>query len=457
MPAALSAPPPSAPPSAPKPAPATKPAAPPPKPPSDKPSPPAAPAESADPFRDAFSQLDEMEAGKKPAPKKEAAKPENPSNADGVENPSATTTTKIGSEDAESASNATKNTTDSSDAKPVKAVELRNAYEGLKKKVKEEYEPQLKELPTLRAKLKEFESRDESQSKATQERIAAVEKRNSELEGHIRFANYEQSKEYQEQFQKPYEDAWGTALRELKGLTMKIEDPKTGEESVREVTQADIAYFANLDPAARRTEINRLFPEDKEEVKRHINQISHLAEKSEQARQKAKADAETHAKTQTEQQQQSQQTRARLWEESNKTLATKYPQWFAKSEDDVEGNGLLEKGQALADLMFDPQSLTPDRIELLPKAFKEQIASGKPFSQQQLVSLNAIIRNKAANHDRLLHNRKALEAQIAELEKSLKEYEKSSPDGVVAGDGTRPTNGVVDPMAELETMDRRHS
>lgn len=337
----------------------------------------------------------------------------------------------------------------------VKAEELRVAYKGLKKKVKEEYEPQIKELSTLRAKVKEFEERGESQTKTTQEEIAAVKKRNAELENHIRFANYEQSKEYQEQFQKPYEDAWGNALRELKGLTMKIEDSKTGEEIVREVTQADIAYFANLDPAARRTEINRLFPEDKEEVKRHINQISHLADKSEQAKAKAKADAETHAKAQTEQQQQSQQARAKFWKESNEALAAKYPKWFAKADDDAEGNTLFDRGTALADLAFNPNDLSPERIAMLPKSFKEQIESGKPFTPSQLTQLHSIVRNKAANHDRLAQQNKTLTARIEELEKSLKEYETSGPDNVPAGDGVRQTNGVHDPGTELEAIARK--
>lgn len=333
--------------------------------------------------------------------------------------------------------------------------ELREAYKALKEKVSKDYEPKLKRLPELEAKVKELESRDESSAKATQSEIAAVKKRNEELENHIRFVDYEKSTEYRDQFQKPYEDAWGSALRELKGLTMKIEDPKSGEEIVREVTQADIAYFANLDPATRRTEINRLFPEDREEVKRHINQISNLAEKANAAREKAKADAETHAKTQTEAQRQAQIQRTKLWQETNKSLAEKYPKWFGRDESDEEGNAILDKGRALTDLLFDPASLTQERIQLLPKRFKEAIESSKPFSPEDHARLHAVIANKAANHDRAITKLKSAQARIAELEKSLKEYEDSGPDKIPVG-GRRPAmDDSMTDEEEIRALDRK--
>ena len=385
-----------------------------------------------------------MESGKKPEPKKEAEKTEEPKaklDDNKVEK------TEIVEE---------KPTKTEEEPKPLKVTELRTAYEGLKKKVKEEYEPKAKRADELAAKLKEIEARGDD--KASQERIAAVEKRNAELENHIRFVDYEKSKEYQDEYDKPYQAAWAAALRELKGLTMSVEDPNGGEPTSREVTAADIAYFANLNPADRRKEINRLFPEDKEEVKRHINQISLLAEKSEGAKAKAKQEAESHAKTQAEQQKQYQANRAKLWKETNESLATKYPKWFAKAEDDQEGNTIFDRGTALADLAFNPADLTPERVAHLPKMFKEQIESGKPFSAGQLTQLHSIIRNKASNHDRLAHQNKALSARVEELEKSLKEYEESGPDRIPAG-GARPAavNGISDAGEELEAIARKHN
>src|SRR6185369_5604334 len=398
--------------------------------------------ESSDPFADAFAEIDK-EAGE------ETVREEKHNKGERAEKP-----VKPVDDKAKGNGEAKPEDAKPKETEPKTPKELRDVYNSLKEKVAKEYEPQLKELPTLRAKLKELESKDESTTKATQERIAAIEKRNAELEQHMRFVDYEKSTEYRDQFQKPYEDAWGSALRDLKGLTMKLEDPKTGEEIVREVTQADIAYFANLDPAVRRTEINRLFPEDREEVKRHINQISNLAEKAQAAREKAKTDAETHSKTQTEAQRQSQVQRAKLWKSTNEELAAKYPKWFGKDETDTEGNAVFDKGTAFADLVFNPTDLTPDRIAMLPKLFKEAVESSKPFSQEALVKLHAIARNKLANHDRAITKLKAAQGRIAELEKSLKEYEQSGPDAVAAGNGHRAKSGELTADEEFDMLAR---
>jgi ABC-type transporter MlaC component len=312
----------------------------------------------------------------------------------------------------------------------------------------------LKELPTLRAKLKELESRDESGAKAVREEIESVKKRNAELEQEIRFVNFEKSKDYQEQFQKPYEDAWGSALRDLKGLTMSVEDPKTGEEVRREVTQADIAYFANLDPAVRRTEINRLFPEDKEEVKRHVNKLRDLADRALEAKEKARTEADTHAKTQTESQRIAQIERAKLWKKTNDELAAKYPKAFGKDDADSEGNAVFDKGSAFADLVFAPTDLTPERVELLPQLFKDAVQSAKPFSQEMWVRVHAIARNKLANYSRLAYRNKSLSARVSELEKSLKEYEESGPDRITVGARRRDKDAPLSAEEEFDALAR---
>jgi hypothetical protein len=433
-------------------APAPKSAAPAPPPKASTPSTPEAPVapKETNDFSDAFADLDALDQGKKPAAKKPDQPKEKPAAADAEEPddvqpqvPEKETPTKP-EELAKP---------EQPPAKPVKAAELRNAYEGLKKRVKEEFEPQLQQL---KAKVAEYESGKGIIPKEIEEKIATFEKRNAELESHIKFVDYSKSKEYQEQYWKPYVQAWSNAVRELNGLQMTVEDPATGESTARAVTEADLQYFAGLEPGIRRTEINRLFPEDKEEVKRHINEISRLFESSQTALNKAREDAETHAKSQAEQQRQAAQNRDKLWKESNEQLASRYPTWFAPTDGDNEGNALLTKGAALSDLLFDPQNLTPERVDALPKVFKKSIQQGR-FTPEHGVRLQAIVRNKAANHDRLVHQLNAAQTRISELEKSLKEYEQSSPDGVPAGSKAKaPSKGYMeDAASELEALDKR--
>ena len=114
------------------------------------------------------------------------------------------------------------------------------------------------------------------------------------------------------------------------------------------------------------------------------------------------------------------------------------------------------KVSALSDLLFDPQGLTPERVDALPKVFKEAIQQGK-FTPEHGVRLQAIVRNKAANHDRLVHQLNAAQTRIDELEKSLKEYEQSSPDNVPAGSKAKTgSKGFMeDAASELEALDKR--
>jgi len=387
-----------------------------------------------------------MESGKTPAPKQPAEKPKADEPVAEVEEVHGTNGDKKPAAKPEEG-----------DPKPVKAAELRNAYEGLKKKVKEEYEPQLKELPTLRAKLKEIEARGDD--KAAQERIAAIEKRNAELEHHIRFVDYKQSKEYKE-LETTLNDAWSGAMRKLGGISISRTNSETGDVVERELTIDDVARYARLDPKLLWKELKQEIPDAAERttVINHVQKIQDLSDSVFKAEEKAKAESETHAKAEADQRQQSQANRARLWRETNETLATKYPKWFAKSDEDQEGNTIFDRGTALADLAFNPSDLTPERIALLPKAFREQIESRKPFTPAQLAQLNAIVRNKAANHDRLASQNKALSARVAELEANLKAYEESGPDRIPAGgDRGGLATGEVDFGAELDSLDRKHA
>lgn len=415
----------------------------------------AAPPESNEPFNDAFSELETMDTGKpKPQPKKEEKKPE------------AKVQAKPESEDAQSdeAEVAEATTTDKQkdevkpEAKPVKAAELRNAYEGLKKKIKEEYEPKLKKLTEYESRIKEYETKNPEAEKKAKEEFESIRKRNEELESSIRFSNYKLTKEYKEH-ETNLSNAWASAKDKLAGISVSSKNPDTEEISQRELTLGDIAGYANLEPKERWSRLRSEIPDPAERtmVINHIDKIVDLSKTLDAAEKKALEDSEVHAKTMREQQEQSQRDRARFWRESNEGLSKKFPQWFSKVEGDSDGNALLDRGAALADLIFSPEDLTPERIELLPKSVREQIASKKPFTQKQLAELHSIVRNKAANHDRAVKKSKALEARIVELEASLKEFEESSPDNVRAGTTNGAKAGDTGWEAELDAIERKNA
>lgn len=117
-------------------------------------------------------------------------------------------------------------------------------------------------------------------------------------------------------------------------------------------------------------------------------------------------------------------------------MTKKYPKWFAPDETDPQGNDILKKGYEYADTVFSP--------------------NGAQLTPEQKAGRLAVIRAKAANHDRLAAKNKSFAARIAELEAKLAEFEKSEP--TTDGERSPGSSGVYDPFAEdeaeLRKMDR---
>jgi hypothetical protein len=403
---------------------------------------PPPPPEHDDPFKDAFDEIDkEAEAAEEAETKSQKRKPDAPKTE--------------AAKGAKANGDKTATETEPPPDEPKTNPELRAAYTGLKEKIAKEYEPKLKRLPELEAKLKELESRDETTSKATQDELAALKKHNAELENHIRFADYKQSKEYKE-LETTLNAAWSGAMRKLGGITISRTDTESGDTVERELTIDDIARYARLDPKLLWKELKQEIPDAAERttVINHVQKIQDTAETVAKAEETARKDSETHAKTQTEAQAQAQAQRQKLWKSKNDALAEKYPKWFAKDEADPDGNAVFDRGTAFADLVFSPADLTAERVELLPKAFKEAIQSKKPFSQEALVTLHAIARNKLANHDRVVSRLKAASARIAELEASLKQFEDSGPDAIAPGRGRRAADAPLSFEEEIDALAR---
>ena len=139
------------------------------------------------------------------------------------------------------------------------------------------------------------------------------------------------------------------------------------------------------------------------------------------------------------------------------SLMEKFPTAFNPEDGNAEDKASHTKGFALANLLFaGDNALTPEQIDALPDGFKATLKEKKPLSEGQKAQLNAIGRLKMANHDRLIAWKKTATARIAELEKSLAEYEDSAPNGGKAGDGERETGkdfmSIVED--EIKAMDK---
>lgn len=343
--------------------------------------------------------------------------------------------------------------------KPVKAADLRNAYDGLKKKVREELEP---ELQKLRSKVKEYEEKPPEDSAPILQKLKSVEERNAQLEQQIALVDYEQSTEFSTKYDQPYRQMWEKATNAFNQLTVKEQDGTddvTGEPKfkMRRATESDLIKLGSLDLSQLDEAAQAMFGASAPRAIQYIERLRELAEAKQNAVVEARAKAGEWKSQRTAEMQQRQKALSTAWNEINNGLKEKFPKAFQPEENDPEDAASHTKGFALADLMFmGENNLTPEQVEALPNGFKETIKAKKPLSEVQKVQLHALARLKMANHDRLLAGRKKDKARIAELEKTLAEYEKSEPSTSTASSGARTGSKAWDEEVadELKALDR---
>ena len=325
--------------------------------------------------------------------------------------------------------------------KPAKAAELRTAYEGLKKKVKEELEP---EVQRLRSKIQEYETKGPESIKPVLEKVKAIEERNAQLERHIALVDYEQSSEYQQKYSEPFRRAWDEATATFGQLEVSEKVPDGLNEldepqfkiARRPATSEDLLMLANLPLQKMYDRVQEMFGAAAPDVIGHLRDVRKLSAAQYQAKENAKTQA-TQWKYEREMAYQNRtKSLGSMWGEVNKTLEERFPKAFHVEQSDPDDVASHTKGFALADLLFlGNEALTPEQADVLPEGFRESVKARKPLSEEQKVQLHALARLKMANHDRKVVALNKANARIAELEKSLAEYEKSEPAANKASDG----------------------
>lgn len=316
-------------------------------------------------------------------------------------------------------------------AEPKTINELRTAYSQQKKKVKEELEPT---ISRLQARVKELEETNTPEVKTLQERLAAAEKRRDELLEKVVMHDYTEDAEYQEKYQKPYVAAWQRALRDINQISVELPNGET-----RRATQADLERLANMELGDAQREAEARFGSLANVVMMHREKIIDLAEAqnfgAEQAKKRAMEKAQM---SQVQSKEMSEKVKADI-ATASEAVVKRWPKMFGPQEEDPEGNKLWDKGIGLVDRLLDP---TP---ETTAKTVEEAVA------------LRAMVRAKAANHDRLALWLKKTRAELAQAKEELEQFRGSEPGG---GLGGGPRGGATgDYMAEadreLEEMDRK--
>lgn len=246
-------------------------------------------------------------------------------------------------------------------------------------------------------------------------RLEVAEKRAKELEEHIKFVDYSKSSEFQEKYEKPYEEKWAQTMSDLKEVTLT--DSKTGEE--RAMRPGDMLQLVNM-PLNKAMELAKeLYGDSASIIMNYRSELRNMFQAKSSALEKAKTEGVEKSKqaeaTMQSQQKELQTFASQSWEEANNTITTheKTGHYFRPIDGHDELNARLEKGYKFVD---ETMKMNP----FDPKLSAEQRA--------EVVAKHAAVRARAAGFGRLRAQYESLQGEYAAALKKLEQYEGSEPD-----------------------------
>jgi len=276
------------------------------------------------------------------------------------------------------------------------------------------------------AELKEKANGNHIPKEAT-DKITTLEARNKELEDEIRFTNYEKSKEYQEQYHKPYIEAWERAVGELNELTVT-----DANGHVRQAGAKDLLILAKMPLGEAREYAEAKFGKAADDVMAHRRTVRELANKQHKALEDARANGGEREKQQNLERETKERANgekiAKEWHSINSEAQAKY-EFLKPVEGQQERNEKLEKA-----------------IKFVDDSFNMSLSQAKTEQERQdVLRRHSALRNRAIGFSVLKHENKSLKAEIEELKKNLAEYQGSEPSAGEAGHDAG-SSMVTDPM-----------
>lgn len=288
-----------------------------------------------------------------------------------------------------------------------------------------------KEIADLRSSIKPGEL-----PKEHQEKFSAIEARNKELEDEIRHVNYSKSKEFAEQYQKPYEEAWLNAVADLKELTITNDDG-----SSRNATAQDLIALSNMPLGQARATAKAWFGDSADDVMAHRRTIRDLSDKQTKALEDSKKFGSEREQQRTAEMQAKQKARseeaAKVWSQVNAEAVEKYD-FLRPVEGETDRNDRLEKA-----------------VKFVDETLKSNINAAKTQEERdQIIKAHSALRNRAIGFSVLKHENKALKAELDTLKKQLEEFQSSEPSG---GEPKHQGNGEIEGGDEMTNAMSRMS
>ncbi len=398
------------------------------------------PTRARNEYPEAYDQLEELEAGGKSSPEPRAVtpapKPVTPKPSTEPAPKPSPTTAKPEPKTETPARDANGKTTETAPekkpepgepegpdptAKFVTAHDLRKEYRRLHKSLQEREG----ELTSLRSK-----AESSPVHAAIMEENKAMKKRLEEVEGELRYVDYTKSAEFKEKFERPYQEAYGDALEEVKELRVNLDDGST-----RPATEADFQRIITAETQDVRKLANDLFGEAANDVLAARRRLIELNRNANRESKKYREQAAERERQKTLKTAEEKENMERLWNKANDSIKEKYPEYFGHVEGDDEYNKELDAGYAIVDKAHQPNLPLEEKVARL-----------------------AALRHRAAAFRAQVLLTKRQKERIAELEKVVQEYEESAPAGGKGGSETArvaqngDADGYINADAEIEAL-----
>jgi hypothetical protein len=273
------------------------------------------------------------------------------------------------------------------------------------------------ELGKLNGKLKELEGK-RYWTKEDEEKHAAMEKRQQQLESDLYSRDYKESPDFKDKYQKRADKVFNTVTKTLKGMTVKYED--AGEEKERQATIADFNRIRSLDDSLveQRKLAKSMFGEDADIILSHARELSNIEEEANDAIETQKKNWTQTKEQFLQSQQQNQKLAQTTYNEITSQLVSKYPDYFGEDAANPEANAALKSGL--------------EYVEGVSKLINT-------LPPQEAAKITAIVRMMAGSFPKHLIIIKQLKTQLSEAKESLGKLRKSDPG---SGGETTPSEPI---------------
>jgi len=288
-------------------------------------------------------------------------------------------------------------------------------------KMVDEYKAKLAKAEAAHLETKKLIA-DEATRKAELEKFTKIEQRNKELEDQIRYVDYSKSQDFVEKYQKPYENGWKEAMKELREIRVDT------DQGSRNFNAQDMLELVNMPLNKARETCTELFGDNADDVMAHRKELRGLFEKQAEALEDARKNGAEREKTMRADRERAMSGINKQitdqWKQLNEEIVKdeKLGRYFQPIEGDDEANAMLQKGYELVDGAFAADAMDPALT---------------PEQREQVIRKHVAIRNRAAAFGRTKHLLEKREAELAAVRKELDQYKQSTPN---LGGGKPPPN-----------------